>query len=235
MAAYVFTNTQKETQDPKQKKPLSRLEITLIIGCSLLLIGVLIEVFLVISRSKPQNNQTPSPVQQSQDTQTTTQQKTLTSTEWQTYEAKTSGLSFQYPIVWHIIASEQPHMLLITNKDQTVAMTIADQQLPYYINPKAQQQKTNLSIHVDGKPYTLTQTVLDNTSVFVNFVINAPHPLYVMFGSGTPVPFTTASLTAYQAEQPTLLKILESIKIIPIQTPTPIASSSGQVASSSAH
>ena len=130
---------------------------------------------------------------------------------WKTYTA--NGYSFAYPADWTVTKSDYINTVQVMNPSKTVSLLISDSGYPFDLSPDTKMTSTDIEVTVAGKMYTEKENIVNNSSVYTDFKLDTTADHHVMFGSGTPVPFTQASLSDYTQLKPTLLKILSTIKI----------------------
>lgn len=138
--------------------------------------------------------------------------------DWKTYSGK--EYTFRYPQDWSLRSEEDDNVIFMANKEASVGIVISDSNYPYGYGPGVVLKEKDLNIVFLGK----TIIVKERDGSFVDFSINDPRELNILFGTGYPVASVgdnTKSISDYSASKETILKILSTFKFLEKNTPSP--------------
>lgn len=197
-----------KTQESPNSSPTRRYTMMLIIlGASLLAVaaGVVAWVSLGTQAPNPELTTTipldPTPSE-------------TPANSWLTTESE--SLRFQYPPDWKVVSEDSEYyggqVHTLTNPSGSLAMIFypaTNNQFPYsFGNPQTEASSRNVIFR--GATRTLTETIIDNTSVYSEIIV--PGEYSVLFGTGYPATIQELSdLNEYRSSLETMLAILESV------------------------
>jgi len=136
---------------------------------------------------------------------------------WILFTAADGTYSFKYPIGWLLQAMDSDTVFL-TNAKKTVGIIISGKQYPYGSSGdlNSTNNGTNIDVMIVGQKISAKEMIFSN-SAYVDFAVNNPREIHVLFGTGypvAPVGDSNKSLSDYQSSRELILKILSTFKFI---------------------
>ncbi len=129
--------------------------------------------------------------------------------DWKSFTA--NGYSFKYPSDWKVAISDYLNTVSITNAASTVEIKISDSNYPFGQSGPVEATSKFIQLEVFDTMYTVEETTINNSNVYVGFKTDTIPPLYLIFGTGYPAS-GQESLKDYEDSKSTILKILSTFK-----------------------
>lgn len=130
---------------------------------------------------------------------------------WKTHND--TDYNFQYPSDWNVKKNDYLNSTQITNKNQTITITISEGQYPYGYGGEVKLDTREIKIVVDNKEYSVKENTVNNKEAYVDFKLNTPKNHQILFGTGYPASCCgKTSLVDYKDSLDTILKILSTVK-----------------------
>ena len=130
---------------------------------------------------------------------------------WKVYED--ADYNFKHPSDWSVVKIDYSNSTQITNKNQTVTITILEEQYPYGYGGDDKFDTRDIKITVGNKEYSAKENVVNDKDGYVDFKLDTSKNYHVLFGTGYPAGCCgKTSLEDYKSSFETILKILSTFK-----------------------